>query len=1077
MVDVVDVGTVANDGTGDTLRAGGKALNAAIAALVAGSIQDGAVTNALLDDMAEATFKMRAAGAGTGAPIDGTATQAKTALALAKADVGLGNVDNTSDANKPVSTAQAAALAGKSDTGHSHSAATSGAAGFMAAADKAKLDGVAAGATANATDAQLRDRATHTGAQAISTVTGLQTALDAKQASLGFTPENVANKGAANGYAPLGADSKIASTYLPSFVDDVLEAASFASLPGTGEAGKIYVTTDNGKTFRWGGSAYTEISAAPGSTDVVPEGAANLYYTDARAQAANAAALASKLPSASYTAADVLAKMLTVDGTSSGLDADKLRGTTPSAFGLSMLDDADAAAARTTLGLAAIAASGSASDLPSGTIPDARLPGRLRPNGVLFGGDTRTLIGCGLWAYVPGATHTPEGAGAATGYGWVWNTGDGSYAYQYCHVTSTGQRWRRRFENSIVQAWERVRETEFELDARYVQSSGLAEIIEDTIGTKIVAGTNISVSYNDTTGQTTLAATGTVSAAAVDVSFTPVGGLASTNVQAALQELDSEKARLSGANTFTLPQTIAGQAGAYDVSLSVQESIHATSRRASIDVGTRWRILQDTGGNGTKDFGIYDAVNGQLAMLIDNNDIMTTPYIGKFSKAILLDDGYDAGTLLAGGTYTGYNLVGMPFTPANSSWMIDVAPWHVAGGARTRQIATLTDAVRPTVWQRMRTGGVWGAWRPVSGFVAPSHFGGAEAGSLSGATTDETAAVSRWIDYGLSNPSVPLVLDGFYKITGEISRSISGVNGFGIRSLGPGARAGFLMSGANGRLTFTGADQSNPSGFDADQYHFSDFMIGVDADRTNHLISVSAAPDSGSDAPGLQMSNIHVRRALDSVGVTGDHFIFNDIRQFDVSNVSVQGKYFAYQGQVFHLTAAADGAPVEGCFTNCRSAHVQKMFRFEGSGGATANDDWQGMHLDRCTSIACDMLVHATTGSETYGFSEWLTVDRCHAYFRELAVYGDKVGNVKVANCYFLGHGALATIQGVALTGTSIVPVVDISHNTIKLDAATGATRIGINAPTMAGVAAHNRIKGATINSFGVLTQTDNLTF
>lgn len=46
------------------------------------------------------------------------------------------------------------------------------------------LINVADGATANATDASLRDRATHTGTQAISTVTGLQTALDAKQATL-----------------------------------------------------------------------------------------------------------------------------------------------------------------------------------------------------------------------------------------------------------------------------------------------------------------------------------------------------------------------------------------------------------------------------------------------------------------------------------------------------------------------------------------------------------------------------------------------------------------------------------------------------------------------------------------------------------------------------------------------------------------------------------------------------------------------------------------------------------------------------------------------------------------------------
>lgn len=43
-------------------------------------------------------------------PIALTASQTKTLLALAKGDVGLGNVDNTSDANKPVSTAQQTAL-------------------------------------------------------------------------------------------------------------------------------------------------------------------------------------------------------------------------------------------------------------------------------------------------------------------------------------------------------------------------------------------------------------------------------------------------------------------------------------------------------------------------------------------------------------------------------------------------------------------------------------------------------------------------------------------------------------------------------------------------------------------------------------------------------------------------------------------------------------------------------------------------------------------------------------------------------------------------------------------------------
>lgn len=39
---------------------------------------------------------------------------------VSKSTIGLGNVDDTSDADKPVSTATQSALDGKSDTGHSH---------------------------------------------------------------------------------------------------------------------------------------------------------------------------------------------------------------------------------------------------------------------------------------------------------------------------------------------------------------------------------------------------------------------------------------------------------------------------------------------------------------------------------------------------------------------------------------------------------------------------------------------------------------------------------------------------------------------------------------------------------------------------------------------------------------------------------------------------------------------------------------------------------------------------------------------------------------------------------------------
>jgi hypothetical protein len=57
---------------------------------------------------------------------------------------------------------------------------------------------------------------------------------------------------------------------LPSYVDDVLEFANLAALPAAGEAGKIYVTADTNKVYRWTGSAYAEMSAGSGAALTVP---------------------------------------------------------------------------------------------------------------------------------------------------------------------------------------------------------------------------------------------------------------------------------------------------------------------------------------------------------------------------------------------------------------------------------------------------------------------------------------------------------------------------------------------------------------------------------------------------------------------------------------------------------------------------------------------------------------------------------------------------------------------------------------------------------------------------------------
>lgn len=77
-------------------------------------------------------------------------------------------------------------------------------------------------------------------------------------------------RGAANGVAPLNASSQIDPSYLPSYVDDVVEGY-YNSTDGkfyeedtytteiVPEAGKIYIDLSTNKSYRWGGTTYVEM--------------------------------------------------------------------------------------------------------------------------------------------------------------------------------------------------------------------------------------------------------------------------------------------------------------------------------------------------------------------------------------------------------------------------------------------------------------------------------------------------------------------------------------------------------------------------------------------------------------------------------------------------------------------------------------------------------------------------------------------------------------------------------------------------------------------------------------------------
>ena len=109
----------------------------------------------------------------------------------------------------------------------------------------------------------------------IADVTDLQTTLDGKAASVHeHSADNITSGTLSIDRIPNIPDTKIdgmsatkltgtvPQANLPSYVDDVIEADDYDALPPTGEAGKIYVDKETNKTYRWGGSAYVEISAS-----------------------------------------------------------------------------------------------------------------------------------------------------------------------------------------------------------------------------------------------------------------------------------------------------------------------------------------------------------------------------------------------------------------------------------------------------------------------------------------------------------------------------------------------------------------------------------------------------------------------------------------------------------------------------------------------------------------------------------------------------------------------------------------------------------------------------------------------
>ena len=216
-----------------------------------------------------------------------------------------------------------------------------------------------------------------------------------------------AQKGAANGLATLGSDSKIPSSQLPAIAvtDTFVVASQAAMLALTAQTGDVAVRTDTNTTYILKGTdpsvlADWELLRTPTDTVLSVNGQAgavtlttsnisegsNLYYTDVRADARVTSGLTAR--SVNTTAPLTGGGNLSADRTLSinGLASVGTAGQIPRSTGTAW-EYRSAAQVLSDIGAAATSHTHAASDIASGTIATARLGSGTADNTTFLRGD------------------------------------------------------------------------------------------------------------------------------------------------------------------------------------------------------------------------------------------------------------------------------------------------------------------------------------------------------------------------------------------------------------------------------------------------------------------------------------------------------------------------------------------------------------------------------------------------------------------------------------------------------------------------------------------------------------------
>jgi hypothetical protein len=144
-----------------------------------------------------------------------------------------------------------------------------------------------------------------------------------------------------------------------------------------------------------------------------------------------------------------------------------------------------------------------------------------------------------------------------------------------------------------------------------------------------VTGSTIHGSQQSNTHQFTgsILATGSLFVNGHDIGTSAARTIVGTTDQVIVANGDG----IAGNPTLSLPQSIATSskpifAGAtlatgptqFATALDIQESTHATSRRAGLNLG-KWMFFQDPGGVGTRSFCLYDSLQGMQRLIVNTS--------------------------------------------------------------------------------------------------------------------------------------------------------------------------------------------------------------------------------------------------------------------------------------------------------------------------------------------------------------------------------------------------------------------------------------------------------------------------